>query len=319
MPDREAERERIFEEYRDRVGELVSGTIRRLELGKVIVDLGAAEGTLPLREQPPEESYRPGDRLQAIVLQVLRQARGPQVILSRASVSFLTKLFAAQVPEIAQGLVLIESAARDPGSRSKIAVSSRDPELDPVGACLGEQGSRVRWVAEQLGGETVEVVRYEDDPVRFVAAALAPAAASRIVVDEANRLMEIVLPDDQISLALGQGGQNVRLAAQLTGWRLDLNSESRVHALHEFARGSLCTLPGIDQACAETLYRHGFRQAKDIAQASPRLLALIPGIDPGLIARMQAAARARMEADQAELERIEREEERPIAEGSPEP
>ncbi|MFP2911388.1 transcription termination factor NusA [Pyxidicoccus sp. 3LFB2] len=306
---RDAERENVFNEYRDRKNEIVTGIARRFERGNIIVDLGRAEAVLPVREQVPRETYRPGDRVQAYVLDVLRESKGPQIVLSRASVNLLTKLFEMEVPEIAEGIVVIEAAAREPGGRAKIAVSSRDSDVDPVGACVGMKGSRVQAVVQELRGEKIDIVPFDEDPARFVCSALAPAEVSRVIIDEANHAMELIVPDDQLSLAIGRRGQNVRLAAQLTGWKLDINSESRVRELREFASRSLGSLPGINEMLVETLYAHGFRQARDIADANPEMLAQMPGIDPARIPAMQEAARKRMVEDQAELSRMDYERE----------
>jgi len=306
---RDVERENVFNEYKDRKGEIVTGIARRLERGNLIVDLGRAEAVLPVREQAPREVYRPGDRVQAFVLDVLREAKGPQIILSRGSVNLLTKLFEMEVPEIAEGIVVIEAAAREPGRRSKIAVSSRDGDVDPVGACVGIKGSRVQAVVQELRGEKIDIVEFDEDPARFVCAALAPAEVSRVIIDEANHAMEIIVPDDQLSLAIGRSGQNVRLAAQLTGWKLDINSESRVKEMREFAERSLGNLPGVNEMLVETLYAHGFRMAKDVAAANPEVLAQIPGIDAAKVPAMQEAARAQEGSDAEELERLAKERE----------
>ncbi len=306
---RDVERENIFNEYKDRKGEIVTGIARRLERGNLIVDLGRAESVLPVREQVPREVYRPGDRVQAFVLDVLREAKGPQIILSRASVNLLTKLFEMEVPEIAEGIVVIEAAAREPGRRSKIAVSSRDADVDPVGACVGIKGSRVQAVVQELRGEKIDIVEFDEDPARFVCAALAPAEVSRVIIDEANHAMEIIVPDDQLSLAIGRSGQNVRLAAQLTGWKLDINSESRVKEMREFADRSLGSLPGINELLVETLYAHGFRMAKDIAEANAEVLAQIPGLDSAKVAPMQEMARKQMVNDAIELEKMQKDRE----------
>jgi N utilization substance protein A len=307
--NRDAERENVFNEYKDRKSEIVTGIARRFERGNIIVDLGRAEAVLPVREQVPRETYRAGDRVQAFVLDVLREAKGPQIILSRASVNLLTKLFEMEVPEISEGIVVIEAAAREPGGRAKIAVSSRDSDVDPVGACVGMKGSRVQAVVQELRGEKIDIVTWDEDPARFVCAALAPAEVSRVIIDEANHAMEIIVPDDQLSLAIGRRGQNVRLAAQLTGWKLDINSESRVREMREFADKSLGSLPGMTEMLIETLYAHGFRQARDVAEVSPEVLAQIPGMDPARIPAVQEAARARMGEDAVELARIEYERE----------
>ncbi|QSQ17266.1 transcription termination factor NusA [Myxococcus landrumensis] len=306
---RDAERENVFNEYKDRKNEIVTGIARRFERGNIVVDLGRAEAVLPVREQVPRETYRPGDRVQAYVLDVLRESKGPQIVLSRASVNLLTKLFEMEVPEIAEGIVVIEAAAREPGGRAKIAVSSRDSDVDPVGACVGMKGSRVQAVVQELRGEKIDIVPYDEDPARFVCSALAPAEVSRVIIDEANHAMELIVPDDQLSLAIGRRGQNVRLAAQLTGWKLDINSESRVREMREFASRSLGALPGINEMLVETLYAHGFRQARDVADANPEMLAQIPGMDPARIPSMQEAARKRMVEDQAELSRMDYERE----------
>jgi|APLak6261679142_1056127.scaffolds.fasta_scaffold00053_22 N utilization substance protein A len=306
---RDVERENVFNEYKDRKGEIVTGIARRLERGNLIVDLGRAESVLPVREQVPREVYRPGDRVQAFVLDVLREAKGPQIILSRASVNLLTKLFEMEVPEIAEGIVVIEAAAREPGRRSKIAVSSRDADVDPVGACVGIKGSRVQAVVQELRGEKIDIVEFDEDPARFVCAALAPAEVSRVIIDEANHAMEIIVPDDQLSLAIGRSGQNVRLAAQLTGWKLDINSESRVKEMREFADRSLGRLPGINEMLVETLYAHGFRMAKDIAEANPEVLSQIPGIDAAKVAPMQEMARKQMVDDAIELDKMQKDRE----------
>ncbi|MGE6763214.1 transcription termination factor NusA [Corallococcus interemptor] len=306
---RDAERENVFNEYKDRKNEIVTGIARRFERGNIVVDLGRAEAVLPVREQVPRETYRPGDRVQAYVLDVLRESKGPQIVLSRASVNLLTKLFEMEVPEIAEGIVVIEAAAREPGGRAKIAVSSRDSDVDPVGACVGMKGSRVQAVVQELRGEKIDIVPYDEDPARFVCSALAPAEVSRVIIDEANHAMELIVPDDQLSLAIGRRGQNVRLAAQLTGWKLDINSESRVREMREFASRSLGALPGVNEMLVETLYAHGFRQARDVADANPEMLAQIPGIDPTRIPSMQEEAKKRMVEDQQELSRMDYERE----------
>ena len=302
---RDAERENVFNEYKDRKNEIVTGIARRFERGNIIVDLGRAEAVLPVREQVPRETYRAGDRVQAFVIDVLRESKGPQIVLSRASVNLLTKLFEMEVPEIAEGIVVIEAAAREPGGRAKIAVSSRDSDVDPVGACVGMKGSRVQAVVQELRGEKIDIVPYDEDPARFVCSALAPAEVSRVIIDEANHAMELIVPDDQLSLAIGRRGQNVRLAAQLSGWKLDINSETRVKEMREFANRSLGALPGTNELLIETLYAHGFRQAKDVAEAQPEVLAQIPGLDAALIPGMQEKAKSQMVDDATELARMD--------------
>ena len=304
---RDAEREIVFNAFKDRTSEIISGSARRFERGNIIVEIANVEAVLPVREQVPRETYSPGDRVDAYVLEVLRESKGPQIILSRTSVHLLIKLFEREVPEIAEGIVVIEAAAREPGGRSKIAVSSRDGDVDPVGACVGMKGSRVQAVVQELRGEKIDIVPYDEDHARFVCSALAPAEVSRVLIDEANHAMEIIVPDDQLSLAIGRRGQNVRLAAQLTGWKLDINSETRVREMREFASRSLSKLPHVGELLIETLYAHGFRKAEDIAKASPDVLVQIPGMDADKIPAMQEAARAQMYDDSAELARLEAE------------
>jgi len=287
---RDVERENVYNEYKDRRNEIVTGIARRLERRNLIVDLGRAEAVLPEREQVPREVYRPGDRVQAYVVDVLRESKGPQIVLSRTAVNLLVKLFEMEVPEITEGIVVIEAAAREPGRRAKIAVSSREPDVDPVGTCVGMKGSRVQAVVQELRGEKIDIIPWDEDPARFVCAALAPAEVSRVIIDESNRAMEIVVPDDQLSLAIGRHGQNVRLAAQLTGWKLDINSETRVKEMREFAAKSLGALPGMNEVLVETLYAHGFRQAKDIAEALPEVLVQIPGLEAVNMEALQKAA-----------------------------
>jgi N utilization substance protein A len=219
------------------------------------------------------------------------------------------KLFEMEVPEIAEGVVVIEAVAREPGGRSKIAVSSRDQDVDPVGACVGMKGSRVQAVVQELRGEKIDIVPWDEDYARFVCSALAPAEVSRVIIDEANHAMEIVVPDDQLSLAIGRRGQNVRLASQLTGWKLDINSESVVKQNREFAFRSLSQLPGVNETLVEVLYAHGFRLAKDVADVSADLLAQIPGVNVEMIPEMQARARSQMYDDAQELERLKAERE----------
>jgi N utilization substance protein A len=305
---RNAERENVFNEYKDRKGEVITGIVRRFERGNVIVDLGRAEAVLPVREQVPRESYRAGDRIQAFVLDVLRESKGPQIILSRASVELLKRLFEMEVPEIAEGVVVIEAAAREPGGRAKIAVSSRDSDVDPVGACVGMKGSRVQAVVQELRGEKIDIVPWNDDPARFVCNALAPAEVSRVLMDEQNRAMEIIVPDDQLSLAIGRRGQNVRLASQLTGWKLDINSESRVKEMREFATQSFTAI-GIADNLQEMLYAHGFRKAQDLANAAPEMLTQFPGFTMDMIPDLQKHAREQAVVDTEEEIRLEQERE----------
>lgn len=225
---REAERETIFNEFQERHGEVINGVVRRFEKGDLVVDLGRAEALLPHKEQAPREVYRQGDRVKALITEIRMTTKGPQILLSRTHPMMLAKLFEAEVPEIAEGIVEIKSVVREPGSRAKIAVYSHDSDVDPVGACVGMRGSRVQNVVSELRGEKIDIIPWSEDVARFACNALAPAVVSKVYVDEDNRSMEIVVADDQLSLAIGKRGQNVRLAAKLTGWRIDIKSETRV-------------------------------------------------------------------------------------------
>ncbi|PLX91957.1 MAG: transcription termination/antitermination protein NusA [Desulfuromonas sp.] len=230
---REAEREGIYNEFKDRVGELVNGIVRRYERGDLIVDLGRAEALLPHREQVPRENYRQADRVRAYIAEVKMSPKGPQIILSRTHPSLVIELFKTEVPEIAEGIVEIVSCSREPGSRAKIAVVSHDPDVDPVGACVGMRGSRVQNVVSELRGEKIDIIPWTPDMARFACAALAPADVSRVYVDNEEQAMEIIVPDDQLSLAIGKKGQNVRLAARLIGWKIDIKSETRAAEIEQ--------------------------------------------------------------------------------------
>jgi N utilization substance protein A len=227
---RDAERDIIYNEFQERQGELVNGIVQRFERGNIIVDLGRTEAVLLPRDQVPREAYRQGDRIRAYVMDIKKTPKGPQILLSRTHPGLLIKLFELEVPEIGEGIVKIEAAAREPGGRAKIAVSSRDPDVDPVGACVGMKGSRVQAVVQELRGEKIDIVPFSEDAVRFVVHALAPAEVNDVNVDEESKTMEVLVADDQLSLAIGKRGQNVRLAAKLTGWKLDIKSESRMSA-----------------------------------------------------------------------------------------
>lgn len=224
---REAERETIFNEYSDRQWEIITGMVRRFEKGDLLIDLGRAEAILPSKEQMPREVYRPGDRIRAIITDIRTTPKGPQIILSRTHPSMLAKLFEAEVPEVAEGIVEINAIVRDPGSRAKLAVSSNDPDVDPVGACVGMRGSRVQNVVSELRGEKIDIIPWSEDIARFACNALSPAQVSKVFVDEDNRTLEVVVADDQLSLAIGKRGQNVSLAARLTGCRIDIKSEAK--------------------------------------------------------------------------------------------
>jgi N utilization substance protein A len=278
---REAERDNVFNEYKDRKGEIITGTVRRFERGALVVDVGKAEAVLPMREQVPRESYRVGDAIKAYVLDIDRNARGPQIILSRTHKGLLEKLFEQEVPEIFEKIVRIESSAREPGARAKIAVSSRDRDVDPVGACVGMKGSRVQAVVQELRGEKIDIVPYDDDPARFVCNAIAPAEVKRVIIDAEGHRMELIVPDDKLSLAIGKKGQNVRLASQLTGWRIDIHSESKIYELERRAKDQIAQAiggEGFDGQIAETLFKLGWRSVGELARAHVEELAGLPGI-----------------------------------------
>lgn len=224
---REAERENIFNEFKDRIGELINGVVRRFERGDLIVDLGRAEAILPVDQQAPREVYRPGDRIRALIMNIRMTTKGPQILLSRSHPNLIAKLFEAEVPEIAEGIVEVKGVVREAGSRSKIAVYSHDHDVDPVGACVGMRGSRVQNVVSELRGEKIDIIPWSEDIVRFACNSLQPAQVSKVYIEEDISAMEIIVADDQLSLAIGKRGQNVRLAARLTGWKLDIKSESR--------------------------------------------------------------------------------------------
>ncbi len=276
---RDEERDLIFNEFKDRKGELIKGVVRRFEKGNnLIVDLGRTEGILPFREQTPRETYRPGDRVVAWVKDIDREARGPQVILSRSDPKLVEKLFEAEVPEIYEGIVKIVACAREPGARSKIAVMSRDADVDPVGACVGMKGARVQAVVQELRGEKIDIVPYDRDPARFVCAAIQPAEVNKVIVDEADGRMELVVPDEKLSLAIGRKGQNVRLAAQLTGWKLDIISEAKFKQMEEEAVNALQQIDTVTEQTARSMYRLGFRALEEVAEASEQELGGIPGL-----------------------------------------
>jgi transcription termination/antitermination protein NusA len=275
---REAERDNVFNEYKDRKGELITGICRRFERGNIIVDVGKAEAILPVRDQVPRESYRVGDTIKAYLLDIDRNARGPQIILSRTHKGLLEKLFEQEVPEIYEKIVRIESSAREPGARAKIAVSSRDRDVDPVGACVGMKGSRVQAVVQELRGEKIDIVPYDDDPARFVCNAIAPAEVSRVIIDAEGHRMELIVPDERLSLAIGKKGQNVRLASQLTGWRIDIHSESKIQELERRAKEQIGAIEGVGHDLAETLFKLGWRSVADLSRAHAEELAGVPGV-----------------------------------------
>ena len=275
---REAERNSVFNDFKDRRGEIVYGIVQRFDKGSIIVNLGRAEAELPVKEQIPRESYKQGDRIRAYILEVKQFSRGPQIILSRTHPNFLSALFENEVPEIAEGIVSIIQVAREPGSRAKIAVSSKDSDVDPVGACVGMKGSRVQAVVQELKGEKIDIVTWDNDPAKFICNALAPAEITRVVVDEANRSMTVVVPDDQLSLAIGRRGQNVRLASKISGWNLDVISETEYNKDLKESYNSLLSLDGVGEATATHLYQESYRSVEDVAKSTVDELSQVKGI-----------------------------------------
>ena len=303
---KDAECNVIFEMYKERKGEVVNGIVQRFERGNIIVNLGRTDAILPTKEQMPRKSYRQGDRIRALLLDVRQSSRDPQLVLSRTNDEFLTKLFAMEVPEIAEGIVKIMGVSREPGARAKIAVSSSASDVDPVGACVGMKGSRVQNVVQELQGEKIDIVPWSPDPARYVSNALSPAQVSLVVVDEEKKTLLVVVPDDQLSLAIGRQGQNVRLAAALLGWRIDVKSEQKYAKFSEEGFQSLLDVQGMDEKTAEALYDAGFNSAQELAQAEvAAVLAEVETLDENRAARLigsaQKAGTAQEQDDSEEM------------------
>ena len=303
---REAERDRQFGEYKDRIGEISNGTVKRVEYGNVIVDLGRAEGIIRRDEMIPRENVRLGDRIRSYIYDVRREQRGPQIFLSRAKPEFMSKLFAQEVPEVYDGIVKIVAVARDPGSRAKIAVISKDKAIDPVGACVGMRGQRVQAVVAELQGEKVDIIQYpdKDDAATFVVNALAPAEVAKVVLDEDSRRIEVVVPESQLSLAIGRRGQNVRLASQLTGWDIDIltEQEESERRQKEFTERSTLFMESldVDEVIAQLLATEGFETVSEVAFVEPSEIAHIEGFDEDTAKEIQERAREFLERQEAE-------------------
>jgi len=263
-----AEQDVIYEEFKDRVGQIVNGIVQRFERGNIIVNLGRTEAILPSSEQISSEGWRRGDKIRGIIVDVRRSTREPQVVISRSHPDFLKVLFELEVPEIAENIVQIIGVAREPGSRSKIAVSSSDCDVDPVGACVGMRGSRVQAIVQELRGEKIDIIPWNPDPVKYVFNALAPAECSKVIVDEAEETLEVIVPDDQLSLAIGHQGQNVRLAAKLMGWRIDVKSETRYAHLQDPRYLEFLKLPSMNENIADKLFDHGFTTLEALRSAT---------------------------------------------------
>jgi N utilization substance protein A len=275
---KDAERENIFAEYKDRKGDVITGMVQRIEKRNIVVNMGRAEAILPFSEQIPRENYRQGDRIRALMLDVRRTQKDPQIILSRSNPAFLVKLFEQEVPEIAEGIVRIMCAAREPGQRAKIGVRSSDADVDPVGACVGMKGSRVQAVVQELRGEKIDIIPWNDDAAHFVCNALQPAEISKVIIDQDTSTMEVIVADEQLSLAIGKRGQNVRLAAKLTGWKIDVRSESKEEKITGESFERLLAIDSMDEETATILFDNGYRNPEDIARATLAELTSFMGI-----------------------------------------
>ena len=303
---REAERERQYEEFKDRISEVINGTVKRVEYGNVIVDLGRGEGIMRRDQSIPRENFQIGDRVRAYIYDVRREAKGPQIMLSRAHGGFLAKLFAQEVPEVYDGVIEIRAVARDPGSRAKMAVISNDSSIDPVGACVGMRGSRVQAVVAELQGEKIDIIQWSPDEPTFIVNALAPAEVTKVVMDEEDERVEVVVPDEQLSLAIGRRGQNVRLASQLTGWQIDIMTESQEseRRQREFTERTALFQEAldVDEVIAQLLVTEGFAAVEDVAYVEAEEIASIEGFDDDTAEELQARARDFLEREAAELD-----------------
>jgi N utilization substance protein A len=299
---RDAEREIIFNEFKGREGQLVNGIVQRFEKRNIIVNLGRTDAILPEKEQIPRERYRQGDRIRAYILDVDLTSKGPQIVLSRTHPGLLIELFRQEVPEIYEGIVEVKGAAREPGGRAKIAVYSNDSDVDPVGACVGMRGTRVQSVVQELRGEKIDIVPWTPDQADYVCRALSPAKVSKIIMDEEERAMEVIVPDDQLSLAIGKKGQNVRLASRLTGWRLDVRGEAEAEEEARNARASLMSVPGIGDVTAELLYQDGFKSAEEVAAADTDRLTQVEGVGAEKAAVIIKSAQAHVEEKRQQAE-----------------
>jgi N utilization substance protein A len=303
---REAERDRQYQEYKDRIGDIVNGIVKRVEYGNVVVDLGRGEAIVRRDEMLPREVFRNGDRIRAYIYDVRREPRGPQIFLSRTHPQFMAKLFAQEVPEIYDGIVEVKAVARDPGSRAKIAVISRDSSVDPVGACVGMRGSRVQAVVNELQGEKIDIIPWTSDPANFVVNALAPAEVAKVVLDEDRHRMEVVVPDQQLSLAIGRRGQNVRLASQLTGWDIDIltEQEESEHRQAEFEKRTKLFIDAlnVDEVVGQLLASEGFSSVEELALVDQKEIAGIEGFDEDTARELQERAQEYLDKLEQELD-----------------
>jgi len=308
---RDAERERQYEEYKDRVGEIVNGTVKRVEYGNIIVDLGRGEGIVRRDQAIPREVFNIGDRIRAYIYDVRRETKGPQIMLSRAHGGFMAKLFAQEVPEVYDGVIEIRAVARDPGSRAKMAVVSNDSSIDPVGACVGMRGSRVQAVVAELQGEKIDIIQWSPDEATFLVNALAPAEVSKVMIDEEEERVEVVVPDEQLSLAIGRRGQNVRLASQLCGWQIDIMTETQEseRRQREFTERTALFQEAldVDEVIAQLLVTEGFSTVEEVAFVGEHEIANIEGFDESTAEELQARAREFLDKEAAELDAKRRE------------
>jgi len=272
---REAERDVVFEEYKHKVNDIASGSVHRFEKGVIIVDLGRAEGLLPRREISPNEEYRQGDRIKALIMEVKRTPKGPEISLSRTHPGLVKRLYELEVPEIYEGIVEIKSVSREAGDRSKIAVYSKDEKVDPVGACVGMRGQRVKNIVRELGGEKIDIIRWSVDISEFISAALSPAEISGIKINESEKRAEVIVAEDQLSLAIGKRGQNVRLAAKLTGWNIDIRSKAEIEKINQIP---VTEIEGVGPKTKKTLVKKGFKTAGDISKATVKELTKVEGV-----------------------------------------
>ena len=276
---KDAERDKIYDEYKDKKSQVASGFVQRFEGGSIIVNLGRAEAVIPPSEQIHRETYKRGDRIRAYIVDVKKISKGPQIVLSRTHPGFLRALFEIEVPEISEGFIEIVNVAREPGNRSKISVRTLDKDIDPVGACVGMRGSRVQSVVQELKGEKIDIVPFSEDSVKYICSALSPAKVSKVFMYEDERSMEVIVPDDQLSLAIGKSGQNVRLAVRLTGWKIDVKNESMLQKQAEEGPKVLMKIPDLDEASAELLFKEGYKSVSALSSADPEALKAIPGMD----------------------------------------
>ncbi len=307
-----AERDVVYDSFIDRKGQIINGIVQRIDRGDIVVNLGRSEAVLPTNEQVPSETYRRGDRIRAYIVDVLRETRGPQIIVSRTHPQFLVALFKTEVPEITEGIVTIMAAAREPGGRAKISVASNDSDIDPVGACVGMKGNRVQSVVQELKGEKIDIIPWHSDPARFVCNALAPAEVSRVVIDENTRVMEVIVPDEYLSVAIGKRGQNVRLASKLSGWGIDIKSESQYSHAMRTGYESLLQLPEVGAGVADALYEHGLYSIEEVANSTVEELVQIKGIGEIKAQALLEAAREGLEK-QEESTDIEKDEDEQIS------